>query len=337
MKSSGSASSRAHTMLVRIGRGIDAARPPLRERVGQPARTRVVVGEALDHRLERDDARGRDHAGLAHAAAEAAALHPGLGDHVGRTAQHRTHRRAQALREAEHHGVGAADQLARRRPGGDRRVPDARAVDVHAQPARRARARPACASRRRRSARPTSPCRCSRARASTPAGTRRPFLRPRRRCRRGRPTAGASARRCSAATPRARTGTRANATGTALRCPDATARGSPAGSPSCPTACTARLRCRAAPAASDCRRLTVGSSPYSSSPTSASAIARRISGVGVVNVSLRSSTPEVTTSFRRFTGRMRPSCITVTASAPSWRKMKPSARPRAPCADGLFW
>ena len=38
-------------------------------------------------------------------------------------------------------------------------------------------------------------------------------------------------------------------------------------------------------------RLTVGSSPYASSPTSASAIARRISGVGVVTVSDRRSTP----------------------------------------------
>src|SRR5260370_634598 len=37
-------------------------------------------------------------------------------------------------------------------------------------------------------------------------------------------------------------------------------------------------------------RLTVGSSPYTSSPTSASAIARRISAVGRVTVSLRKST-----------------------------------------------
>src|SRR5213595_344074 len=37
-------------------------------------------------------------------------------------------------------------------------------------------------------------------------------------------------------------------------------------------------------------RFTVGSSPYASSPTSASAIARRISGVGVVTVSERRST-----------------------------------------------
>src|SRR5215217_3207371 len=43
-------------------------------------------------------------------------------------------------------------------------------------------------------------------------------------------------------------------------------------------------------AASDSRRRTVGSSPYASSPTSASAIARRISGVGVVTVSERRST-----------------------------------------------
>src|SRR5580692_8219700 len=38
------------------------------------------------------------------------------------------------------------------------------------------------------------------------------------------------------------------------------------------------------------RRLTVGSSPYTSSPTSASAMARRIAGVGRVTVSLRRST-----------------------------------------------
>ena len=37
-------------------------------------------------------------------------------------------------------------------------------------------------------------------------------------------------------------------------------------------------------------RFTVGSSPYQSSPTSASAMARRISGVGRVTVSERRST-----------------------------------------------
>src|SRR5712692_7717739 len=43
-------------------------------------------------------------------------------------------------------------------------------------------------------------------------------------------------------------------------------------------------------AARSSNRLTVGSSPYTSSPTSASAIARRISAVGRVTVSLRRST-----------------------------------------------
>src|SRR5260370_37699919 len=42
-------------------------------------------------------------------------------------------------------------------------------------------------------------------------------------------------------------------------------------------------------AARSCRRLTVGSSPYTSSPTSASAIALRIAGVGWVTVSLLKS------------------------------------------------
>src|SRR5690606_12982636 len=39
-----------------------------------------------------------------------------------------------------------------------------------------------------------------------------------------------------------------------------------------------------------CNALTVGSSPYTSSPTSAASIAARIAGVGRVTVSLRRST-----------------------------------------------
>src|SRR5262245_11214984 len=42
-------------------------------------------------------------------------------------------------------------------------------------------------------------------------------------------------------------------------------------------------------AARSCRRLTVGSSRWTSSPTSASAIARRMARVGLVTVSLRRS------------------------------------------------
>ena len=43
------------------------------------------------------------------------------------------------------------------------------------------------------------------------------------------------------------------------------------------------------PAARSCRRFTVGSSPYQSSPTSASYMARRIRSVGRVTVSERRS------------------------------------------------
>ena len=43
-------------------------------------------------------------------------------------------------------------------------------------------------------------------------------------------------------------------------------------------------------AASSCRRLAVGSSPYQASPTSAVAMASRIAGEGLVTVSERRST-----------------------------------------------
>jgi hypothetical protein len=48
--------------------------------------------------------------------------------------------------------------------------------------------------------------------------------------------------------------------------------------------------CPSSSATRSCRRFTVGSSPYTSSPSSAFAIARRISGVGRVTVSERRST-----------------------------------------------
>ena len=50
-------------------------------------------------------------------------------------AQHGADRRAETLREAEHHGVAAGDQLRRRHAEGDGRVPDAGTVTVHRKPA----------------------------------------------------------------------------------------------------------------------------------------------------------------------------------------------------------
>ena len=114
------------------------ARPA--QRVGERAGARVVVGQPSTI--------------VSSATIPAAAISPAwripppsgagaarLGDHVGgphSTAP--TDRRAKPLRQAEHHGVGAAIELARRATERDRRVPDARAVDVHAEPRRRARA-----------------------------------------------------------------------------------------------------------------------------------------------------------------------------------------------------
>src|SRR6266516_6943951 len=54
-----------------------------------------------------------------------------------------------------------------------------------------------------------------------------------------------------------------------------------------------------------CRRLTVGSSPYQSSPTSASAIARRMAAEGFVTVSERRSIGRAT-GGSEYRGRLRP-------------------------------
>ena len=267
------------------------------ERVGEPPRACVVVGQPLDHRLERDDARGRDHAGLAHAAAEA---------RRGRRAPRRSRRPVPHSSEP----TGAPKPFDRQnitvsapRDELDGGTPSAIAAfqmrapsQCTREPVRRARSRP--------------PRRISvdAVRAARHAGMyvfssdehrdRRAGGAP---CRQAldRPSAidqavdigqrvhlhAAVHRR----RPRARTGTRARARRTAPRCP---AREHPERE-------LVRHRARRhvergllaeQRGRERLSRLTVGSSPYTSSPTSASAIARRISGVGVVTVSERRST-----------------------------------------------
>ena len=56
-----------------------------------------------------------------------------------------------------------------------------------------------------------------------------------------------------------------------------------------PLAVSSPASCPSMAAASSCSSLMEGSSPKTSSPTSASAMARRISSVGLVTVSLRRS------------------------------------------------
>src|SRR5579863_7303536 len=69
-------------------------------------------------------------------------------------------------------------------------------------------------------------------------------------------------------------------------------------------------------------RFTVGSSPYTSSPTSASAIARRISGVGRVTVSLRKST--IFSSGVTASGSLRCPLFAIVPTSPSSRSEFPS-------------
>ena len=80
-------------------------------------------------------------------------------------------------------------------------------------------------------------------------------------------------------------------------------------------------------AARSCRRLTVGSSPYTSSPTSASAIARRIEGVGLVTVSLRRSI-NLISAFRRKPQRPRSRAGRRRVLSAARRRPARSARPR---------
>ena len=93
-----------------------------------------VVGGEVAGLAERDEPRGAHDAALPDAAAEHLAQPPGPVDERRRAGDHRPHRRAEALRQAHAHGVGARRQLVRRdleRGGG---VPDPRAVEVHGQP-----------------------------------------------------------------------------------------------------------------------------------------------------------------------------------------------------------
>ena len=145
-------------------------------------------------------------------------MRPGLVDGVARPAQHRADRRAEPLREAEHHRVGAArTRSAGDTPSRDRGVPDPRAVDVHREAVPRADVGRPRRARRRATADPTPACTCSRCspRRSAAGGTAR-----RRRhasitvggaARRRRRRAGAAGCRSSPARHPTRSGTRARA------------------------------------------------------------------------------------------------------------------------------
>ena len=77
------ASKRTMFVCTRSARTVPGGRS-LGEPLGQPSGVRVVLREAVDHGLERDDAGRRHHAGLTQRAAEHAAVEPRLLDQCSR-------------------------------------------------------------------------------------------------------------------------------------------------------------------------------------------------------------------------------------------------------------
>ncbi len=103
--------------------------------LGEPARAGVVVGQPLDVVVEGVHAGGGDDPGLAHGAAEQVLLAPRALDRLGRAGEQRAERAAQALREAERHGVEVPADRRRRDARRDGGVEEPRAVEVGSQPA----------------------------------------------------------------------------------------------------------------------------------------------------------------------------------------------------------
>ena len=178
----------------------------------------------------------------------------------------------------------------------DARVPQPRAVEVHAHAARarvrreRAQRGRAARSRRRRG------CACSRCRSARGArrdrprrsGSRRP-ARP-RAARRACPAPRARGSRCWPRCRPARRGRCATRSRAAPRRRARSARSRASWLPIVPLGTKSAASLPASAAQRRSSSITVGSSPNTSSPTTASAMARRMAGVGRVTVSLRRST-----------------------------------------------
>ena len=222
-------------------------------------------------------------------------------DHLGVARHGRADRRAEALREADRDRVDLRHDLRRRDAERDGRVPEPGAVHVHAHVAaarerRRSRAsaraaRPARPPRRRVFSTQTSALarvvQVARRRARraverldvehAPVAVEQPRLdareRRRRRPARGRRRGASRCTRISSPRPGwARTA---------------------AWFPIVPDGTYTAASLPSMRAVSASSSITVGSSPQTSSPTSASAMARRISGVGRVTVSERRSTDRI--------------------------------------------
>ncbi len=102
----------------------------LRETVREMLCVRVVFGEPLDVVFERIEARRREHAGLAHAAAQHLARAARAFDERLAAHEHRSDRRPQSFRKADRDRIERCAERRHRFARRDRRIADARAVQM---------------------------------------------------------------------------------------------------------------------------------------------------------------------------------------------------------------
>ena len=93
----------------------------------------MVLGQAIHHFFQGHNAGRGDHAGLAHGPAQPLAHAVGPVDEGAAAAEQRSHRRAQALRDAEHERIHVPGVFLHVHAAGDGRVEDARPVHVQLQ------------------------------------------------------------------------------------------------------------------------------------------------------------------------------------------------------------
>ena len=122
-----------HDIGLDLVRDRDAVNP--RQRLREKPRVLVVLAESRRMLLERNQSRRREHTGLAHAAAQPLAIESPARHRLGASDQQGPDRRAQTLRQAEHHCIGFRGNFVHRTVQMRRRVENPRAVQMHLEPA----------------------------------------------------------------------------------------------------------------------------------------------------------------------------------------------------------
>jgi len=97
---------------------------------GEACGVSMILGQSGDVVLERVESGGGEDAGLPHAAPQDLARSFRFRDEVGSSEQHGARRRAQALGQAHRHRIETRAEIPDARFELDRRVEDARAVQV---------------------------------------------------------------------------------------------------------------------------------------------------------------------------------------------------------------